>query len=345
MADIGTPLTRFLFDEQQGHPEATGDFTILLSQIALAGKMISHELSRAGLADLLGTTADINVQGEIVKKMDIYSNNAFKQAFQHGAQVIAMVTEEDEDPVVFPENHPAGKYIVYLDPLDGSSNIDVNGPVGSIFSIHRTTIETTEIVERVTGKATEVIRAELLKKGTDQAAAGYVLYGSSTMLVYSCGKGVHGFTLDPGIGDFLLSHENMTIPSRGTTYSVNEGNYHKWTSSTQRYIDHVKQHAPEDGRPYSARYTGGFVPDFHRTLLIGGLYLYPGETQKPEGKIRLLYESAPLAYLVEQAGGKASTGKERILDIQPTAIHQRTPIVIGSHDDVSLAETFAKEDG
>lgn len=332
MGNIGTPLTRFLLEEQQGHPGATGEFTILLSQISLAGKMISREMSRAGLANVLGVTGDVNVQGEVVKKMDIYANNAFKQAFRHGAQVVAMVTEEDEDLVAFPENQPSGRYIVYLDPLDGSSNIDVNGSVGSIFSIHR-----------VNDEASPTTNANLLRKGTDQAAAGYILYGSSTMLVYSCGKGVHGFTLDPGIGEFLLSHENIKIPTRGKVYSVNEGNYQKWPSSTQRYIDHLREQAPDDGRPYSSRYIGALVADVHRTLLTGGIYLYPGEVKKPEGKIRLLYESAPMGYVVEQAGGSASTGTERILDIQPTAIHQRTPIFIGSPDDVSLAETFMRD--
>ena len=344
MSTIGTPLTRFLLKEQQGHPKATGEFTILLSQIGLAGKMISREMSRAGLANVLGVTGDVNVQGEVVKKMDVYANNAFKQAFRHGAQVIAMVTEEDEDPVAFQENQPSGRYIVYLDPLDGSSNIDVNGSVGSIFSIHRTATETTEFVNRVTGETTELVRTELLKKGTDQAAAGYILYGSSTMLVYSCGNGVHGFTLDPGIGEFLLSHENMKIPMRGKTYSVNEGNYQKWPTSTQRYINHLRENAPDDGRPYSSRYIGALVADIHRTLLTGGIYCYPGEVKKPEGKIRLLYESAPMGYIIEQAGGKASTGAVRILNIQPTAIHQRTPIFIGSHDDVSLAEAFMRNE-
>ena len=331
MGNIGTPLTRFLLEEQQGHPGATGEFTILLSQISLAGKMISREMSRAGLANVLGVTGDVNVQGEVVKKMDVYANNAFKQAFRHGAQVIAMVTEEDEDPIAFPENQPSGRYIVYLDPLDGSSNIDVNGSVGSIFSIHR-----------VNDEASPTTNADLLRKGIDQAAAGYILYGSSTMLVYSCGKGVHGFTLDPGIGEFLLSHENMKIPPRGNVYSVNEGNYQKWPSSTQRYIDHLREYVPDDGRPYSSRYIGALVADVHRTLLTGGIYLYPGEAEKPEGKIRLLYESAPMGYIVEQAGGRASTGTERILDIQPTTIHQRTPIFIGSREDVTRAEEFVR---
>ncbi|MBQ27708.1 MAG: class 1 fructose-bisphosphatase [Nitrospiraceae bacterium] len=332
MNNIGTPLTLFLREGQQGHPEATNEFTILLSQISLAGKMISREMSRAGLANVLGVTGDINVHGEVVKKMDVYANNAFKQAFQHGAQVIAMVTEEDENPVVFQENQSSGRYVVYLDPLDGSSNIDVNGSVGSIFSIHR-----------LNDVASLPTNPDLLKKGIDQAAAGYILYGSSTMLVYSCGKGVHGFTLDPASGEFLLSHENMKIPSRGHTYSVNEGNYQKWPAPTQRYIDHLHKPIPDDGRPYSSRYIGALVADVHRTLLTGGIYLYPGEAKNPEGKIRLLYESSPMGYVVEQAGGKASTGTKRILDIQPTTIHQRTPIFIGSYDDVSLAETFMRD--
>ncbi len=331
MGTIGTPLTRFLLEEQQGHPEATGEFTMLLSQIGLAGKMISREMNRAGLANVLGVTGDVNVQGEVVKKMDIYANDAFKRAFRHGTQVIAMVTEEDENPVAFPENQSSGKYIVYLDPLDGSSNIDVNGSVGSIFSIHRLHVG-----------ASPPTNTDLLRKGIDQAAAGYILYGSSTILVYSCGKGVHGFTLDPDIGEFLLSHEDMKIPSRGKIYSVNEGNYQKWLTPMQRYIDHLREKDPDDGRPYSSRYIGALVADVHRTLLTGGIYLYPGEAEKPEGKIRLLYESAPMGYVVEQAGGSASTGTERILDIQPTAIHQRTPIAIGSRDDVSLAETFMR---
>ena len=333
MGNIGIPLTRFLLEEQQDHPEATDEFTMLLSQISHAGKMISLEMSRAGLVNLLGVTGNVNVQGEVVKKMDIYANDVFKQAFQNGAQVIAMVTEEDEDPFAFPENQPSGRYIVYLDPLDGSSNIDVNAPVGSIFSIHR-----------VNNGASQPTNTALLRKGINQSAAGYILYGSSTMLVYSCGKGVHGFTLDPDIGEFLLSHENMKIPTRGNVYSVNEGNYQKWPSPTQRFVDHLHEHAPDDGRPYSSRYIGALVADVHRTLLTGGIYLYPGEADKPEGKIRLLYESSPMAYIVEQAGGSASTGTERILDIQPTAIHQRTPIFIGSRDDVSLAETFMRDE-
>ena len=332
MGHIGTPLTRFLLEEQQSYPDATGEFTMLLSQISLAGKMIARTMSRAGLANALGTTGDVNIQGEGVTKMDVYANNAFKQAFRHGSQVIAMVTEEDEEPVAFPENQPLARYIVYLDPLDGSSNIDVNGSVGSIFSIHRMHNDHTPT------------NANLLNKGINQAAAGYILYGSSTMLVYSCGKGVHGFTLDPGIGEFLLSHRDITIPHRGTTYSVNEGNYQQWPSSIRRYIDHLRDSPPHDGQPYTSRYTGTLVADVHRTLLTGGIYLYPSETKKPGGKIRLLYESAPMGYVVEHAGGKASTGTERILDIQPTALHQRTPLVIGSRDDVSLAETFIRNE-
>ena len=344
MGNTGMLLHTFLEEKQQTPLEAGAGLTAILSQIAQAGKIISHTMRQAGLGSTLGGTGNINVHGEAVKKMDIYANNAFKKSFESASQIVAMITEEDEKPVIFSENLSSGQYIVYLDPLDGSSNIDVNGPVGSIFSIHKLEAPATNSLSTGKQKNEGEINASLLRKGVDQISAGYILYSSSTMLVYSSGKGVHGFTLDPDREEFLLSDENIKIPKRGKTYSVNQGNYQKWFSPTKRYIDHLLEHAPDDGRPYSSRYIGALIADVHRTLLNGGIYLYPGEVEKPEGKIRLLYESAPMSYIVEQAGGKGSTGMERILNIQPTAIHQRTPILIGSYNDVSLAEEFMRNE-
>jgi fructose-1,6-bisphosphatase I len=237
-----------------------------------------------------------------------------------------------EKPVNLPENWPHGKYMLLFDPLDGSSNTDVNMPLGTIFS-----------VLRYEGKGGLPSESELIRKGSEQVAAGYLMYGSSTMLVFTAGQGVHGFTLDPGVGEYLLSHENIRIPARGKVYAANEGNYHKWPAGTKRLMDYLKGQDRATGRPYSARYSGCLAADVHRILLGGGIYLYPGETDKPEGKLRLLYEANPLAMVVEKAGGRASTGTQDILDIKPTAVHQRVPLLIGSRDDVTLAEEFMQE--
>ena len=329
MARIGTTLTRFIIETQAGYPAATGEFSALLAQIGLAGKMVANDLRRAGLINILGMTGETNVQGEAVKKLDAIANENVIKVFQYSGLVCALASEEMEKPVKLPENWPLGKYMLLFDPLDGSSNTDVNMPLGTIFS-----------VLRYEGKGGLPSDAELVRKGTEQVAAGYLMYGSSTMLVFTSGKGVNGFTLDPGIGEYLLTHENVRMPAMGKVYAANEGNYHKWPAGTQRYIDYLKQSDKATGRPYSSRYSGCLAADVHRILLGGGIYLYPGETDKPEGKLRLLYEANPLAMVVEQAGGKASTGTMRILDVEPKVLHQRVPLLIGSADDVSMAEAF-----
>lgn len=327
MAKFPITLSRFIIEQQAAHPEATGEFSVLLTQIGLVGKMIAHDLRRAGLNKILGTTGETNVQGEIVKKLDQIANDTFVRVFEHSGLVCVLASEEMEKPLKMV--HEGAKYMLLVDPLDGSSNTDVNMPLGAIFSIRRSR----------TGQAVE---DELLQKGTEQIAAGYVLYGASTMLVFTLGQGVHGFTLEPSIGEYLLSNENIRIPERGKVYSVNEGNYHRWPSGTQRYLDYLKVQDKPTGRPYSGRYSGCLVADVHRILLGGGIYLYPGEKDKPEGKLRLMYEGNPLAMVVEQAGGKATTGMMRILDVEPKALHQRVPLIIGSAADVSLAEEYVQ---
>jgi fructose-1,6-bisphosphatase I len=329
VAQFPVTLNRFIIEKQAAHPAATGEFSVLLTQIGLVGKMIAQDLRRAGLINILGSTGETNVQGEVVKKLDEIANDTFVKVFKYSRIVCALVSEELEKPLLVPENWPHGKYILLFDPLDGSSNTDVNMPLGAIFSVLR--------YEKKGGLPSE---SELLRKGVDQVAAGYLLYGSSTMLVFTVGRGVHGFTLDPGIGEYLLSHEQIRIPPRGKVYAVNEGNYHKWPDGTKRYIDHLKIQDNASGRPYSSRYSGCFVADVHRILLGGGIYLYPGEVDKPEGKLRLLYEANPLALVVEQAGGRASTGAVRILDVEPKSLHQRVPLIIGSLEDVEEAEAF-----
>jgi len=320
-------LTRHIIEKQAAHPGATGEFSALMVQIGLVGKMIAHDLRRAGLINILGATGETNIQGEAVKKLDGIANETFLKVFQYSELVCALASEEMEKPVHLPENCPMGKYMLLFDPLDGSSNTDVNMPLGSIFS-----------VLRYEGKAGLPSEAELIRRGTEQVAAGYLIYGSSTMLVFTAGQGVHGFTLDPGVGEYLLSHENIRIPAKGKVYAVNEGNFHKWPAGTRQFVEYLKTPDKATGRPYSTRYSGCLVADVHRMLLEGGIYLYPGETAKPEGKLRLLYEANPLAMVVEQAGGRASTGTMRILEVEPKGLHQRVPLLIGSPEDVILAE-------
>jgi len=322
-------LTRHIIEKQAAHQAATGEFSALMVQIGLVGKMIAHDLRRAGLINILGATGETNIQGEAVKKLDGIANETFLKVFQYSELVCALASEEMEKPVHLPENCPKGKYMLLFDPLDGSSNTDVNMPLGSIFS-----------VLRYEGKAGLPSDAELIRRGTEQVAAGYLIYGSSTMLVFTAGQGVHGFTLDPGVGEYLLSHENIRIPAKGKVYAVNEGNYHKWPAGTRQYVEYLKTPDKATGRPYSTRYSGCLVADVHRMLLEGGIYLYPDETAKPEGKLRLLYEACPLAMVVEQAGGRASTGTMRILEVEPKSLHQRVPLFIGSPEDVGLAEAF-----
>ena len=322
-------LSRFINQKQAARLGATGEFASLLAQIGLVGKLIAQDLRRAGLIDILGTTGEINVQGETVKKLDEIANETFLKVFHHSGLVCALASEEMEKPILLQENWPQAKYMLLFDPLDGSSNTDCNMPLGAIFSVVKS--------ERNDRTPTE---DDLVRKGTEQVASGYLLYGSSTMLVYTVGQGVHGFTLEPGIGEYLLSHEQIRIPARGKVYGVNEGNYHKWTTGTKKYVEYLKTPDKATGRPYSVRYSGCLVADVHRILLGGGIYLYPGELDKPEGKLRLLYEANPLAWVVEQAGGRASTGTMRILDVEAKQLHQRVPLVIGSANDVLDAEEF-----
>ncbi|TVQ10561.1 MAG: class 1 fructose-bisphosphatase, partial [Leptolyngbya sp. DLM2.Bin27] len=300
----------------------------LMNRIALAGKLIARHLSRAGLMEsALGFTGETNVQGEAVKKMDIYANDVFISVFEQSGLVCRLASEEMDKPYYIPENCPIGRYTLLYDPIDGSSNVDINLNVGSIFSIRRQQ-----------GDDLDQTGADLLQDGQQQLAAGYILYGPSTILVYSIGQGVHSFVLDPSLGEFILATENIQTPAHGPTYSVNEGNFWQWEDSIRDFTRYVHRH---DG--YSARYTGALVADFHRILTQGGVFLYPGTTKKPEGKLRLLYETAPLAFLIEQAGGRASTGTEEIMAVVPGEIHQRTPFVVGSKDDVALVESFIQD--
>jgi fructose-1,6-bisphosphatase I len=332
MGQFPLTLSRFINQKQAAHSGDAGECSSLLAQIGLVGKLIAQDLRRAGLIDILGATGEINVQGETVKKLDEIANETFLNIFHQSGLVCALASEEMEKPVLLPENWPQAKYMLLFDPLDGSSNTDCNMPLGAIFSVVK--------AEHTDRMPTE---NELVRKGTEQVAAGYLLYGSSTMLVYTVGQGVHGFTLEPGIGEYLLSHEQIRIPARGKVFGVNEGNYHKWTTGTKKYVDSLKITDKATGRPYSVRYSGCLVADVHRILLGGGVYLYPGELDKPEGKLRLLYEANPLAWVVEQAGGKASTGTMRILDVEAKQLHQRVPLIIGSAEDVRDAEEFIQD--
>jgi fructose-1,6-bisphosphatase I len=323
-----TTLSRHVLQQLQSFSPQAQDLSAIMSRIGLAAKLIARRLSRAGLVEgVLGFTGDVNVQGESVKKMDLYANDVFISVFKQSGLVCRLASEEMDKPYYIPENCPIGRYTLLYDPIDGSSNVDINLNVGSIFSIRQQ--EGTDI----DGEA-----QDLLQNGRKQIAAGYVLYGPSTMLVYSIGKGVHAFTLDPSLGEFILSNENIQIPDHGPIYSVNEGNFWQWDDSIRNYIRYVHRH-----EGYTARYGGALVGDIHRIFMQGGVFLYPGTVKKPEGKLRLLYESAPLAFLMEQAGGKASTGTQAILDVIPKKIHARTPLIIGSKDDVSLVESFIQE--
>ncbi|TKB95390.1 MAG: class 1 fructose-bisphosphatase [Nitrospira sp.] len=329
MSQFPLTLSRFIAQKQRVDHEAGWGLAPLLGQIGLVGKLIAQDLRRAGLIDILGTTGKVNVQGETVKKLDEIANETCLKAFRQSEHVCALASEEMEKPVLLSENWPQAQCMLLFDPLDGSSNTDCNMPLGTIFSVVKSR-----------DKDRMPTMDDLVCKGTEQVAAGYLLYGASTMLVYTIGQGVHGFTLEPGIGEYLLSHEQIHIPDRGKVYAVNEGNYHQWPEGTKKYFDYLKMKDSATGRPYSGRYSGCLVADVHRVLLGGGIYLYPGELNKPEGKLRLLYEGNPLAWVVEQAGGKASTGTTRILDVEAKQLHQRVPLVIGSANDVRDAEEF-----
>ena len=306
-----TTVQQHILQQQADISEASGTFSWLLSGITLATKMIEAKIRAAGLTDVLGAYGKENVQGEQQQKLDVYANQALLHCLGLRDSVAALVSEEDEEPVTFDRSVESGKYVIIFDPLDGSSNIDVNVNVGTIFSVHKRLPH---------GE----LSASILQTGTRQVAAGYVVYGPSTVLVYTTGHGVHGFTLDPAIGAFVLSHENMKMPEKGPYYSVNEANAETWPAGYGAYLKELR------GNGYSSRYIGSLVADFHRTLLKGGVFLYPPTKKQPGGKLRLLYEANPLAFLAEQAGGKASSGTGRILDVQPVGIHQRTPFMVGS---------------
>ncbi len=323
-----TTLSRHVLQQLHSFSADAQDLSALMNRIALAGKLIARRLSRAGLMEgVLGFTGDVNVQGESVKKMDVYANDVFISVFKQSGLVCRLASEEMDKPYYIPENCPVGRYTLLYDPIDGSSNTDINLSLGSIFAIRQ---------QEGNDENTEA--RDLLQNGRKQIAAGYILYGPSTMLVYSIGKGVHSFTLDPSLGEFILSDENIQIPNHGSIYSVNEGNFWQWDDSIREYIRYV--HRTEG---YVARYSGAMVSDVHRILVQGGVFLYPGTVKKPEGKLRLLYENAPLAFLIEQAGGRASTGSGDILDVVPEKLHQRTPLIIGSKDDVALVESFIQQ--
>jgi fructose-1,6-bisphosphatase I len=309
----GTTLDRFLMETLQSYPGATGTFVNLMQSISLAGKMISSRVNRAGLAGMLGETGEMNIQGEFVQKLDEYANRTFTKALEHRGHTCMVVSEEEEEPVLVGEQWHSGRYVVTVDPLDGSSNIDVNATIGTIFGIYRRNSEE--------GKRAEL--SDALRPGTDLIGAGYVIYGSGTILVLGSEAGVHGFTLDPSVGEFFLSHPSITIPE-GKIYSCNEAYAQRWQPGVRTFLDRAKS------RGFSSRYIGSLVADFHRNLLKGGVFFYPATAKEPSGKLRLLYEAFPLAFLVERAGGAATDGRQRILDISPTTLHQRTPLVIGS---------------
>ena len=319
----------------QGQREwgGSGDFSAILHQIILAAKIVSREVTKAGLLDILGPTGHVNVTGDEVQKLDVFANRTFIQALSYIGKICVIATEEEEGLVHIPDHYPLGEYAIVFDPLDGSSNIDANVSIGTIFSIFR----------RVSPSGTPGTIDDLLQPGIRQVAAGYVVYGSSTMLVYTTGRGVNGFTLDPSVGEFFLSHPNIRIPEVGGIYSVNESRYPLWKQGTRKYIDYLKEHDPETARPKTSRYIGSLVADFHRNLLKGGIFLYPEDRKNPNGKLRLMYEANPLAFVVEQAGGLATTGYERILEIQPKELHQRVPLILGSRKDVETYISFARE--
>jgi fructose-1,6-bisphosphatase I len=327
-----TTIERFILDQEHKYPEATGELSNLLYDIALAAKIIAGAIRRAGLVNILGSAGTTNIQDEEQQKLDVFANETMTNSLNHTGRVCVMASEEDEQIIPVPDQYPAGKYAVLYDPLDGSSNIDVNGAVGTIFSIYRRV--TTE------GRGTE---EDVLQPGCKQVSAGYVIYGSSTMLVYTTGQGVAGFTLDPTIGEFLLSHPRIVIPRVGKYYSVNESNFARWNQGIQTAVRGFHGDRPEDIKGKNSRYIGSLVADFHRNLIAGGVFLYPADTKNTRGKLRLLYECSPMAFIAEQAEGSATDGVNRILDIVPTALHQRTPLVIGSREDVGyVADTLRK---
>jgi len=331
-------VTEHMLYHQKRRPEATGRFTRILYDLILAAKIVSREVNKAGLVDVLGFTGDINVQGEKVKKLDEYANRIFLHRMERSGALCAMASEEVEDMIPISNEFEHGDYILIFDPLDGSSNIDVNVNIGTIFSILR----------RKSPSDTPVTLKDMLQKGAEQVGAGYFLYGTSTMLVYTTGQGVHGFTMDPSVGEFLLSHPDIRIPQAGKIFSVNSGNWEYWDEATRQAVSYFTSKDNSLGRPYSMRYIGSLVADFHRTLLYGGIFMYPVDYKDPripKGKLRYLCEASPLAFVAEQAGGLATDGQRRILDIQPESLHERVPLFIGSEYDVRKVSDIYREIG
>ncbi|HPW78891.1 MAG TPA: class 1 fructose-bisphosphatase [Bacteroidales bacterium] len=327
-------LTQFIIERQAEFPHATGEFSRLLYHIGIAAKIVNKNVNKAGLVDVLGLAGDTNVQGEEQKKLDVFANWRLIQLLKFSSECCGVASEENQEIITFEDDFARdGNYIVCMDPLDGSSNIDVNVSIGTIFSIYR----------RISPRGSKAVLEDFLQLGTKQVCAGYVIYGSSTMMVYTTGHGVYGFTLDPSIGEFCLSHHDIKTPEQGAIYSINEGNYAKMPRGIQQYIKYCQVEDKATNRPYSARYIGSLVSDFHRNLLKGGVFIYPQTAAAPNGKLRLIYECNPIAFLAECAGGKASTGTERILDIKPTSLHQRVPFIVGSKKMVEKVEEMLLE--
>lgn len=333
MSGFAITLDRHIVDQERNHPEATGAFTALLTDISLAAKIISYNVNKAGLINIVGKAGTTNVHGESQQKLDLFSDEIMINALVHGGNLCVLASEENPEIIPVPQKYPLGKYVCCFDPLDGSSNIEANVSIGTIFSIYT----------RITPAGHPGTEEDLLQPGYKQICAGYIIYGSSTMMVYTTGSGVYGFTLDPTFGAFVLSHDSIKTPKTGKIYSVNESYFDYWDEGMKNYVRWAKKAVPEEGRPLSSRYIGSLVADFHRNLLYGGIFLYPADNKSPnrkKGKLRLLYEANPMAFIVEQAGGRASDGYERILDIKPSELHQRIPLIIGSEDDVKIAEQF-----
>ena len=333
MTQQNKTLGEFIINKQSEFKYSSGELTRLINSIRLAGKIVNHEVNKAGLVDILGTAGEENIQGEDQQKLDVYANEVFIKNLVNREIVCGIASEEEDDFIAIQGNNKKNenKYVVLMDPLDGSSNIDVNVSVGTIFSIYR----------RITPVGTPVTIEDFLQPGKNQVAAGYIVYGTSTMIVYSTGHGVNGFTLNPAIGTYYLSHPNMQFPDKGYIYSVNEGNYVHFPKGVKEYIKYCQEE--EEDRPYTSRYIGSLVSDFHRNMIKGGIYFYPSTSKSPNGKLRLLYECNPMAFLAERAGGKASDGFNRILDIKPTELHQRVPFFCGNKDMVETLESFMQK--
>ncbi len=327
-------LDEFTIQQLRNFPKATGELSSLLRDMGLAAKRVNVEVNKAGLVDILGDAGTVNVQGEEVKKLDVFANNQFMGVLQHGISCAGIASEELDDYVAFDDEvSKKSKYVCLFDPLDGSANIDVNVSIGTIFSIYR----------RVSPLGTIATLEDFLQPGNQQVAAGYIVYGSSTMMVYGTRRGVNGFTLDPSIGEFTLSHPDIKCPDKGKIYSVNHGNFFQYEESVKKYITACQKKDKSNGGPYTQRYIGSMVSDVHRNLIKGGIFMYPGTTDRPKGKLRLLYECNPFAFILEVAGGKATNGNQRILDVQPTELHQRTPFFVGSKLMMEELETYLSD--